>query len=113
MHFHTLDVHGIGLWWRNGGRTTSPTLSSYGRIWVASIPETETDFRRGLREINPCSVLQRTDGDTIDRPHERCWRPIKPVGVELRGWVSHLHVFGNAIVRYAFAIVVCFDLAVV
>ena len=110
---HTLDVHSIGLRWRNGGCTTSPALGSYGGAWVASVPETDTDFRRSLRIIDASSIFQGTDGDAINRPNERGWRPVKRVGVELCSWTSHLHVLGNAIVRYAFAIVICLDLAIV
>ena len=113
MNPHTLDIHGIWLRWRNRGCTTSPALGSYGRTWVASIPETDADFRRSLREIDASSVFQGADGDAVDRPNERGWRPVERVGVELRSWTSHLHVSGNAIVRYAFAVVICLDLAIV
>jgi hypothetical protein len=113
VNSHTLDIHGIGLWWRNGSCTTGPTLSSYGRTWVASIPETDADFRRSLGKIDARTVLQRTDSDAIDRPNQSGRRPVERVGVELCSWTMHLHILGNAIVRYAFAIVICLDLAVI
>lgn len=114
MYFHALDVHSIGLWWRNWGSTASPTLSPYGRTRIASIPETETDFDRSLGEFVAClSCSDGADIDAIDRPSERSRRPIKRIGVKLCGWAGHLDVLGNTIVRDAFAIVVRLDLTVV
>lgn len=114
LDFHALDVHGVGLRWRNGRCTTSPALGIYGSTWVSSIPKTETDFHGCLGEMIACfSCSERADGDAVNRPNQSGWRPVKPVCVELHCRAGHLYILGNIIVWVAFPIVVGFDLAVV
>lgn len=110
LDFDTLDVHGVILRRWNWSYSACPVPGSFWHIRIPSVPEAETDFHRGLREVvSRICCGKGANSGTVDRPSQRARGPVYPVGVKLRLWACGRYILSHAVVENPFSKVVCLE----